>query len=352
MREDFVTQLKLQLRDAAEREAHRGPVRRAAHALRWDARPVLIAAAAAAVVAALALVAIPFLRNDATEPAGRDLRVVAHVPLVERGSWVQAAFGAVWAVDPGANEIVRVDPRSREVDAHVAVGGEASMSAGEDAIWAVAGGRLLEIDPQRATVTRTLDLGLDPRDGFPIPVQGAVWVMDAFKLRRVDTATMTVDRDVRIARGSFLPVGMAQGRDVIYIQRSDGVLTTYDARTGDRIRTTRLQRPGGIVWPVAGALLFASDEGVSAVDPRSGAVQWTRNLGTSHVNGARVDDPTAWVQGSDATSGRDRLWRIDARDGRVLGTVTLPDFGVGGMAVVGNSVWIVGPSGKLTVVAP
>src|SRR4029079_5478584 len=49
MREDFVTQLRLQLRDAAEREARRGRFARTVRALRWDAgAPVLVIGAAIA----------------------------------------------------------------------------------------------------------------------------------------------------------------------------------------------------------------------------------------------------------------------------------------------------------------
>jgi len=65
-----VTQLRLQLRDAADREARRGPLGRLWQALRWDAsRPAIAGMAVAAVVALLALVAIPYLRSDETLPA-------------------------------------------------------------------------------------------------------------------------------------------------------------------------------------------------------------------------------------------------------------------------------------------
>ena len=80
----------------------------------------------------------------------------------------------------------------------------------------------------------------------------------------------------------------------------------------------------------------------------------------ANLRAVRIDDPlridvadgtTLWVHGSEAGGGRDRLWRIDALDGRVLGSIDLPGFGAAGMATVGADAWIVTPGGQLIVVA-
>ena len=63
------------------------------------------------------------------------------------------------------------------------------------------------------------------------------------------------------------------------------------------------------------------------------------------------DGTTLWVHGSEAHGGRDRLWRIDSLDGRVLGSIDLPGFGAAGMATVGADAWVVTPGGQLIVVA-
>ena len=94
-----MTQLRLQLRDAADREARLGSLGRLWRTLRWDAsRPALAATAAVAVVALFTLVALPFLRSDETLPAGRDLRIAAHTEPNAGSSQPPDSNGCVSAV--------------------------------------------------------------------------------------------------------------------------------------------------------------------------------------------------------------------------------------------------------------
>jgi streptogramin lyase len=353
MREDFVTQLRLQLRDAAEREARRGPLTRALRTLRWDAgAPALLVGAAVAAAVIVAFVVLPFLRDDNPVPAGGGLRVVAHQPLVQQGFGLEATAGAVWASDKATGEILEVDPRTRAVRARVSVGGEPAIVAGDGPLWAVAAGKLLRIDPATAKVTGRLTLRLEPGLGFPVLGRGVVWVVDAVALRRVDPARMAIDRRIRIIKGGFLATGVAFDRNAIYVQRSDGVVTSFDAATGARLGAIRIDPSAHLAAVAGGRLLLATDSGVVAVDAQSGRRAWARELGTSRVNGVREDGSEVWAQGSDSTTGRDRLWRIGAEDGRVLGSVTLPDFGIEGAVPVGGALWLVAPGGALTIVAP
>ena len=356
MREDFVTQLRLQLREAAERDARRGRVRRLAHSLRWDAaRPASVVAAGLVAVAALALVVLPYLRADQPAPAGRDLQVVAHGDLVSRGGGLTVAGGAVWASDLDTGEILRIDPRSRAVQARVQAGvqagGDLPISAGGGALWAAARGRLLRIDPADARITGRVRVG-EPDAGFPVAGAGVMWLIDALELRRVDTERLAFDHTVRVNRGSFMANGVASDGDVIYVQTGEGTITGYDAATGDQVRSVRVRRPAHLAQAASGALVLIADDRVEVVDPRIDATRWLRPLGTFSVNAAVVQGSSVWVQGSDATRARDLLWRLDLGDGRVLGKLTLPDFGVTAMAPVGDALWLVSDGGQLTVVRP
>jgi streptogramin lyase len=353
MREDFVTQLRLQLRDAAEREARRGPLTRALRRLRGAAgAPALLVGAAAAAAAVIVLVVLPFLRDDTPVPAGSGLRVVAHQPIVQQGAGLEAAFDAVWAADKATGEILRLDPRTRAVRSRIAAGGAPAIVAGDGALWAVAARKLLRIDPASARVTGKLALTLPEGTGFPVPGRGAVWVMDAVALRRVDPERMVIDRRVPVIKGGFLANGFAFDHNAIYVQRADGVITSYDAATGARLSAVRVDPSSRLVAAASGRLLLATATGVVAIDPSTGRRAWARELGASRINGVRDDGSEVWVQAADATTGRDRLWRISAGDGRVLGSLSLPDFGVEGMAPVGAAMWLVAPGGDLTIVAP
>jgi outer membrane protein assembly factor BamB len=353
MREDFVTQLRLQLRDAAEREARRGPLTRALRALRWNAgAPTLMVGAAVAAAAVIALVVLPFLRDDNPVPAGGGLRVVAQQPLVQQGAGLEPAFSAVWAADKGTGEILRLDPRTRAVQARIVLGGEPTIVAGEDALWAIAAGKLQRIDPATERVTGKLTLPLPEGTGFPVPGRGAMWVLDGVAMRRVDLERMVIDRRVRLIKGGFLATGFAFDANAIYVQRSDGVITSYDAGSGARLGAVRIDPSAHLEAVASGRLLLGTATGVVAIDPATGRRAWTRELGAAKVNGIREDGTEVWVQAADATTGRDRLWRIDAGDGRVLGSLSLPEFGVAGMAPVGAAMWLLSPGGALTVVAP
>ena len=58
-----------------------------------------------------------------------------------------------------------------------------------------------------------------------------------------------------------------------------------------------------------------------------------------------------WVQGRPRAGGRDRLWRLDSKTGRVTASLVLPEFGVAGMAAIGERLWLVSLRGRLAIVA-
>jgi len=260
-------------------------------------------------------------------------------------------YGSVWAADAGAGEIARVDPDTRAIGTRIPVGGEAGLGAAAGWLWATAGGELLRIDPASGEITARMSLGPEGL-GLPIAAGDTVWLIDGARLRRVDPERMVVDRTVRLERGSFLARTHAVGPGVLYVQLGDSRVVAYDAVSGDRLRTIRLRRPGTLMSYSAGGLVLAAEDGVATIDPENGAAGWIRRLGVARVNAVMMGDTTLWVQGSDAAGGRDRLWRLDALDGHVLGSIDLPGYGVAGMAVVGDDAWIVTPGGQLMVVEP
>jgi outer membrane protein assembly factor BamB len=348
MSEDFMTQLQLQLREAAEREARRGPARRVA---RTALVPALAGVALALLVAGV-LVAGAWLRGpDATRPAHRDaLRIVSNTPLVSEGGWMVTGFGSVWVSDP-SGQVLRVDPRTTRIEARIPVApGVPEVAVGSGAVWAYDDQlRLLRIDPADNRVVARIAL---PRAGDLILGSGAVWVNTGLELLRIDTQRNVVDRHVSLQRGGQEAASVAWDERSMYAMGRDGRLDRLDIRTGRRVSSARPSQAGSTLAAFGDTVLFAAGDSVAAVDARTGDTTWRRPLGVTRVNGSLVAGGDIWVHGSPQGGGRDRLWRLDAKSGRVLGSITLPEFGSAGAAMVGARLWLLAPGGRLTIVAP
>ncbi len=64
--------------------------------------------------------------------------------------------GAVWLADPLAEVVLRVDPASLRVVAHISTGPVTALTVGDDAVWAVGPQGILRIDSSRNRVTALL----------------------------------------------------------------------------------------------------------------------------------------------------------------------------------------------------
>ena len=139
MNQDFVTQLRLQLREAAQREERRAPfAQRLVRTRRGLPGPAPLAAALAVALLALA-VAIGVLQlHDDSEPVKP--KVIDTFKVSDALSSLAGGFGAGWAADPVRGEVLRIDPESREVTARVELGGgEVRVATGAGAVWALSG---------------------------------------------------------------------------------------------------------------------------------------------------------------------------------------------------------------------
>jgi outer membrane protein assembly factor BamB len=357
MREDYVSRLRVELRAAAEREARRGPVRHAAHTARWNlsSSPVLTAATLL-LVAVLAIAGARSLRGEEEQaPTGPPPRVLSVTTPVSQGGWLDAGFGSLWTRDMATGEAVRIDPRTRRVVARVSLGGispETGVITAGPAVWAIANGALQRIDPATNRVAARLDVDVASLGGpgAIIPGRGVVWVATPLTLLRVDPSRNVIDRRIDLTRDGYQAVGGAFDRRSLYIMRSDGTLITRDRRSGARLSSSRPQVAGFLFGTLDGAVLFGTEGGVAAVDPGSGRTLWSRDLGARRVNDAFRSGDLLWVHVSDARTGRDRLWRLDARTGSGTGSVALREFGLSGMVGVGSEVFVLNQNGRLVVV--
>jgi DNA-binding SARP family transcriptional activator/streptogramin lyase len=265
----------------------------------------------------------------------RTNKLVDEIPLGFKSSLIAAGEGHVWVVDPGGSTLVRIDPRTRDVDRFgvQAEGVPIGLTVGHGAVWlsVLRGARkfVLELDPQFGT-PRPKEI---PVGGGLTRSEDAIWATDedSGSLWRIDP---------RNGHYSKLADGLSASSAAItpeaaWVAGLSG-LTKIDAVT--RVKVNEIEpAPPGEVGSVAvglGAAWFASSAArrLWQIDPRT--VQTTKifdvGKGPSAVS---VGEGAVWV----ANSGDGSVTRVD-RHGKVE-TIRTGSAPAGVVAAYGK-VWI------------
>jgi DNA-directed RNA polymerase specialized sigma24 family protein len=360
--EDVPTRLRIQLRDAAQRLDRRGALGGAAARLAPASRrgPAVFGLAAALLLAALAT-GVWSITDAGTARSAPGPRVVTTVAVADGlGRSAQVAFGSVWLSATNDDAVLRVDPRTRRVLARIAVGTDVNLGAGAGGVWAVprrpsrATTRLIRIDPRTNRVVARIAI---PSPGGRYPLGGAailagrrVWVVGAQGLVAVDPATNRLVRQV-VLGGDFLVAESHLRGNELWIIRADQSITRLDAFTGHRLGRLGWPAPTVLLVPDRDRVVKVERQSVAAADPVGGRTVWRTRLG-SRLNDSDIVAERLLVEGADGTNSRDRLWELDPRTGRVLGTMTVPGFSVTALLRVGGEAWVVTADGHVIVVAP
>jgi hypothetical protein len=356
MREDFVTRLQLQLREAAEREARGGALGHALRGARWRLGSPVLGGAVAALALLLAVGAGALLLRDDTTPAGP--RIVATLELTGNPEQLVHAFGAVWIADPVAGQVVRVDPERRAVTARTRVGSAQRITiapVGRE-LWAIGGdpAEVLRIDPATSRVAGTITLRHPGGRRFQaldvLAGDRAVWAVGAEGALRLDPRTGTTLQRVAAPRGGHETRWVALGDDTLWVYGTDGVIRRFDAASGAPQGELRPHLAGTQVFgDLGGDLVGADGDGrVARMDGRTGAIRWQRVVGErSHA----VDYGAGLLWYFTTRAGEPaRLVAVDPRGGAVVSSTPMPIFGATGLAVIGDEVWIDDPGGRTLVV--
>ncbi len=347
MSQDFTTTLRLQLREAAEREARRGLLRRTVPSM----RPLALAGALAAAVAVVVLAVASLGGSPRPAPTSAAPRVVARLAVADQGGTLSTGFGSLWTVDPSGGAVLRLSTAGG-IQARIPIHGNLlNGRAGAGAMWALTDDRLYRIDPKTDRVVARIPLPLPTRsNGALIVLPDTVWVGNPGELLHVDLAANRFDRRVNLEHDGLDPYGTSADDRAIYVQRRDGMLLTLDGRTGRRLALVKPAVDGQMGPPlVDGAVTVASGTGLAAVDARTGRLRWRTNLGAARYGVAYPAFGAYWVQGT-PVSGRDQLWKLDPRTGRVLAALPLSDFGAAGMTATRDRLWIMSATGNLTAI--
>ena len=371
MSQDFTTRLQLQLREAALRDERRSPLRRRIAGLRYGMpAPATTAAVAVAALLIAVVVAVGGLRWGGEDDTVTKPKVIGTVTLADNLGWISSGFGSVWVADSNRQVLLRVDPRTRRVQAEIKTGGDSNaqggdpiVAAGSDAVWAIArrpgsdgGHRLLRIDPETNRIVSRVTL---PARQAPLIfdiqiVDGRPWVHTLRGTIEIDPATGRPGRYVAArTAGEEFPLWTTIAEDELWVLTRSQRIDRYDLGTGRRTSSLPVRLEGAFaVIPTPEGLFLSGQHGeLARADAKDGRITWRRQIGDTSTL-PLVLDGRIWVHASDIAAGRDRLVEMDPRSGRVLSSTGLPEFGIAGMTPVGRDLWITTPSGKAMIVRP
>jgi outer membrane protein assembly factor BamB len=369
MSQDFTTRLQLQLREAALRDERRSPLGRRLAGLR-QGMPGPAAATAVALAAAvvIAVVAVGGLRWGGGDERVSQPKVVADFPLADNLGFLTYAFGSVWVGDTKNLQVLRVDPRTHEVQARIRTGGDTNafggdpiVNSGAGAVWAIArspsndgGHRVLRIDPETNRVTARVTL---PARQAPVVfdvqiAEGRPWVITTAGVIELDPATARPRGFVAVDQpaGEPGPIWSIIAGKQLWVLTRSATIDRYDLGNGRKVASDPVPVTGAVgVVPTDKGPLYALPNGELALVDDAGKQVWRRQVGTTSTPPV-VLGGTVWVHASDTAAGRDRLVELDLASGKPRSSTGLPQFGIRGFAVVDHDLWLSTPNGRVMIV--
>lgn len=359
---DYITGLRRDLVEAAERQAQRGRagrVSRSLHPRAWS-RPALAGAAAVAVAVVAVVITLSTL---APPPQPSDAKIVATVHLGGQPRDAVFAGGSLWITD-FEGRIVRLDAATRRVRAPIQVGGTPrSVTAAGGAVWVMSVGnvddnssrsQLYKLDARSG---RILDRTTIKAYGGPIAAgAGGLWLNrdgHGSDLERIDVDSYR--------RTAFIPNLVTQDLYVfgqsLWTRRGDSVLEV-DAATGrtlNRVRgissTTESSDRRTLVPDAHGAWVLGTSDGL-LFRVEGGRVVRRIAVGTGVTAGviARLGSGI-WVSTSGGPAGGNKVVRVDADDGKVTQRIDLGFDVPQALVPVGKGLWVITSGGDAKLVS-
>jgi streptogramin lyase len=372
---EFETTLRSQLRNAAEREQRRGRLARLGAAgralLPTVGHSALPAAAAAAAVAAAIAVAAIFLTSGSERRAVAPPKVVGQFPVADSLGSTVAAYGSIWTNDTSRDELLRVDPGARRIEAghsylgvttRLRVQGEVSLASGGGALWALQRGSpsgggefhgpLLRINPTTNRVTARIALRTPAGQPFVgaevLATRDHVWVSGYESgALRIDPRTNRVS-EVIAPPGDRVAMNLALQGGGLWALTTDGRLQRFDPRTGAPGRQVPLTLDGArdLRAVAREALVAAVPGGLARLDPHTGRTVWRSELG-QRISGWTEAGDLLWVRSSGQV--HDRISALDLDTGRVMTSVELDDFRGSGVTAIDDELWLPTVAGNVVI---
>ena len=134
--------------------------------------------------------------------------------------YVAVGSGYVWATR--GDQLVRIDPKTDDVDGHLTVGTPTGLTTGGGSVWVTTQSEyLLRIDPR--TVKKTDQQLLAEGVGNPVYADGSVWLVNQGEIQGIDPTTLGVDNTIELKTG--YPTSLAAGSRALWALGSSGYLS-------------------------------------------------------------------------------------------------------------------------------
>jgi virginiamycin B lyase len=253
--------------------------------------------------------------------------------------WI-AVDESVWISNRPKDSIARLDPKTNNVAAVIAVGkGPCSgLAAGFGSLWVPNCGdnTIARVDLKTGAVAATIRTGIANSEGSIATGAGSAWIMTDTKgtLARFDPATNALVAEIYVAPGSY---GLTFGEDALWVTSTEkNLVTRIDPWTNLIAATIPVGKAPRFITTGAGAVwtLNQGDGSVTRIDPKTNKVVATIEVGVPGPGGdIAVGEGSVWV-----TAFEFPLSRIDPSTNAVVQQFT----GDGGDAVrVGlGSIWL------------
>jgi virginiamycin B lyase len=201
--------------------------------------------------------------------------------------WVAITADAVLVGSTGPFAVHRIDPRTNQLVASVALPGEpcAGLATGFGSLWVpmcTAKPSLAKVDLAANRLTAVFDVGPAAAEGGITAGAGDVWLIidKAGTLARIDPSTGAIRGTIKVPAGSYNPY-FSDGQ--IWVTRAEGAeLTPVDAATGAVLASVRTGPNPRFLTAAAGAIwtLNQGDGSLTRVDARSREATIALALGT------------------------------------------------------------------------
>jgi streptogramin lyase len=349
VKDDFVTRLGQGLREAADREEHRTVAARAALSAR--ARTPRIAGLEAVVALALGaallvgILALAPTRQKPAKPSGPE--VVARLEPGGAIAQVAPGFGSAWVLDTTRDTLLRMNPATRRVTATIGLRAALAADVGRDAVWVSEGlNDLARIDPQTDRLVARIRLPEGTSsESVPVAIGDTVWVVGTERVLRIDPRTDRLTKAVTVARDGYDTRGAVQLGGDLWVLVSDGRIVRLDGRTGARKATFRAPFLGALA-AFGGSLYVQAPGHLARLDPATGRTLWRLRL--DQLGAGTEAGGLLWL----VAAGRngDRVVAVNPRNGRVVTSAHVGEFGVSSIARIGPELWMGTAGGHLVVV--
>jgi hypothetical protein len=263
--------------------------------------------------------------------------------------WVQSrSEGSVWRIGPTGRVDAKIpDASSAEPSARFG-GRSVGLGAGFGSVWSLTDQGLVRIDPTSNKVSGRLQI----RSPYALAVgEGAVWIVygrGQVRLLRVDASTMRAEPFASLGT-SVNALGVGDGYVWLVLLSEGGGMERIDPLTGT-IHALQVGYNDRFILPTPRWIWLLDSGKAQRIEPSDGSpVDARAKEKATQSIGVAYSDGTVWVNagtavGFDATSGK-----ITAR---IPGFTGMKWWWAGGIAQLGQRVWVADPGGNRILSLP